>query len=101
MSGISGILEAVYPAEQLGNLILTGVYPRIFTPNGDGANDQAVFHFDNSDQLPVRGEIFDLPGIVSRKKQLIPYLTSLLKEMQTDGTLPRNTREPFGKTRKS
>jgi manganese-dependent inorganic pyrophosphatase len=33
-------------------------------------------------------EIFDLPGIVSRKKQLIPYLTSLLKEMATDGTTP-------------
>ena len=28
-------------------------------------------------------EIFDLPGIVSRKKQLIPYFTSLLKEMQS------------------
>ncbi len=28
-------------------------------------------------------EIFDLPGIVSRKKQLIPYFTSLLKELQT------------------
>ncbi|HEY3754887.1 MAG TPA: putative manganese-dependent inorganic diphosphatase [Opitutaceae bacterium] len=26
-------------------------------------------------------EIFDLPGIVSRKKQLIPYFTSVLKEM--------------------
>lgn len=26
-------------------------------------------------------EIFDLPGIVSRKKQLIPYFASLLKEM--------------------
>lgn len=45
-------------------------------------------------------EIFDLPGIVSRKKQLIPYLSSLLKEMQSDGTLPRNTREPFAKSRK-
>ena len=32
-------------------------------------------------------EIFDLPGVVSRKKQLIPYLTSLLKEMGAD--LPR------------
>ncbi len=32
-------------------------------------------------------EIFDLPGVVSRKKQLIPYLSSLLKEMGTD--LPR------------
>ena len=33
-------------------------------------------------------EIFDLPGIVSRKKQLIPYLTGLLKEMQAEGAIP-------------
>ncbi len=33
-------------------------------------------------------EIFDLPGIVSRKKQLIPYFTSLIKEMAADGALP-------------
>ena len=33
-------------------------------------------------------EVFDLPGIVSRKKQLIPYLTGLLKEMQAEGALP-------------
>ncbi len=33
-------------------------------------------------------EIFDLPGVVSRKKQLIPYLTSLLKEMSADGVSP-------------
>ena len=43
-------------------------------------------------------EIFDLPGIVSRKKQLIPYLSSLLKEMAADGVLPttRNA-SPFKK----
>jgi len=29
-----------------------------------------------------KDEIFDLPGIVSRKKQLIPYLGGILKEMQ-------------------
>ena len=34
-------------------------------------------------------EIFDLPGIVSRKKQLIPYLTGLLREMQAEGATPR------------
>lgn len=32
-------------------------------------------------------EIFDLPGVVSRKKQLIPYLTSVLREMSADGAL--------------
>jgi manganese-dependent inorganic pyrophosphatase len=44
-------------------------------------------------------EIFDLPGVVSRKKQLIPYLGSLLKEMAADGTLPAVTRAPFRKKR--
>ena len=29
---------------------------------------------------------FELPGIVSRKKQLIPYLSSLLKEIKAEGT---------------
>ena len=30
-------------------------------------------------------EIFDLPGVVSRKKQLIPYLTSVLREISALG----------------
>ena len=34
-------------------------------------------------------EIFDLPGIVSRKKQLIPYLTGLVKEQAAEGALPK------------
>jgi len=43
-------------------------------------------------------EIFDLPGIVSRKKQLIPYMTSLLKEMAADGSAPtERTPAPFAK----
>jgi manganese-dependent inorganic pyrophosphatase len=43
-------------------------------------------------------EIFDLPGIVSRKKQLIPYLSSLIKEMAADGVLPASrTATPFKK----
>lgn len=44
-------------------------------------------------------EIFDLPGIVSRKKQLIPYLSSLLKEMADDGALPTASTAPFSKKR--
>ena len=35
-----------------------------------------------------KDEIFDMPGVVSRKKQLIPYIGSVLKEMQTYGILP-------------
>ena len=46
----------------LGDLTLTGVYPRIFSPNGDGFNDKVVFHFDNPEDLPVTGEVYDLSG---------------------------------------
>ncbi len=45
-------------------------------------------------------EIFDLPGIVSRKKQLIPYLGSLLKEMAEDGALPASPAPAAGLKRK-
>jgi manganese-dependent inorganic pyrophosphatase len=34
-------------------------------------------------------DIFDMPGIVSRKKQLIPYLGGVLKEMHAEGTVPK------------
>ncbi len=45
-------------------------------------------------------EIFDMPGVVSRKKQLIPYLTTLIKEMAADGALPTGkTATPFRKKR--
>ena len=33
-------------------------------------------------------EIFDLPGVVSRKKQLIPFLATLIKELAAEGALP-------------
>jgi manganese-dependent inorganic pyrophosphatase len=45
-----------------------------------------------------KDEIFDMPGIVSRKKQLIPYLGSVLKEMHAEGTVPSargHTGAPF------
>jgi manganese-dependent inorganic pyrophosphatase len=35
-----------------------------------------------------KDEIFDMPGIVSRKKQLIPYIGSVIKEMLADGIIP-------------
>jgi manganese-dependent inorganic pyrophosphatase len=46
-------------------------------------------------------EIFDLPGVVSRKKQLIPYLTSLLKEMASEGSLPTVSAPPFKKKKRA
>jgi manganese-dependent inorganic pyrophosphatase len=44
-------------------------------------------------------EIFDLPGVVSRKKQLIPYITTVLREMSADGvSTSKDTTVPFDKT---
>lgn len=45
-------------------------------------------------------EIFDLPGIVSRKKQLIPYLGTLLREMAADGAMPGNSTAPFPRSKR-
>ena len=36
-------------------------------------------------------DTFDLQGIVSRKKQLIPYLASLLQTARAEGALPPGT----------
>jgi len=48
----------------------------------------------------AQDEIFDLPGVVSRKKQLIPYLTDLLRGMASEGITPSTrtgTGAPFGR----
>jgi len=46
-----------------------------------------------------KDEIFDMPGVVSRKKQLIPYIGTILKEMQTYGVMPASKQSagPFDK----
>src|SRR6266700_3403184 len=46
----------------LGTLTLTKVACRIFTPNGDGFNDKARLEFDNPEQLPITGTVYDLTG---------------------------------------
>jgi len=58
----------------LGTLTLTVVKCRIFTPNGDGRNDKARFEFDNPDQLPVDGSVYDLVGarVASLKQGTTP-----------------------------
>ncbi len=43
-------------------------------------------------------DIFDMPGIVSRKKQLIPYIGTILKEMHAYGVMPsKPSKAPFDK----
>lgn len=45
-------------------------------------------------------EIFDMPGVVSRKKQLIPYLSSLIKQLASEGALPTGKTTPPFKRKK-
>jgi manganese-dependent inorganic pyrophosphatase len=45
-----------------------------------------------------KDDIFDMPGIVSRKKQLIPYIGTILKEMHAYGVMPsKASAAPFDK----
>lgn len=46
-----------------------------------------------------KDEIFDMPGIVSRKKQLIPYIGTIIKEMHAYGVIPssKHSQAPFDK----
>jgi hypothetical protein len=52
-------------AVQLGDMTLVQVYPRIFTPNGDGHNDVVFFEFGEGDLTgkTLSGEIFDITGM--------------------------------------
>ncbi len=49
-------------ALRVGPASLVRVYPRIFSPNGDGWNDKVVFDLDNPALVPISGEIFDISG---------------------------------------
>jgi hypothetical protein len=52
-------------AAQLGDFTLVQVYPRIITPNGDGANDVAIFQFGEGQltAASLSGEIYDITGV--------------------------------------
>jgi hypothetical protein len=67
----------------LGSVTLTSVYPRIITPNGDGATDKVGFHFENPELLPVEGKIFDLSG--ARVASLAPAGTDPTGLLLWDG----------------
>lgn len=61
---VTGLFLETTPgrAISIGSLEFTGVYPRIFTPNSDGFNDKAVFHFVNPELLPISGTVYDISG---------------------------------------
>jgi len=52
----------LYAILTLGDVTLTAVKCRIFTPNGDGFNDKARLEFDNPQMLPLTGTVYDMSG---------------------------------------
>jgi hypothetical protein len=77
------IIGPAWALKSLGTLTLTDVKARIFTPNGDGANDKARFEFDNPELLPVAGSIYDISG--ARVADLTPSTSSPTEVLLWDG----------------
>jgi manganese-dependent inorganic pyrophosphatase len=97
---LSAALAEVRNAEKLAfaALLVTDIYTQnsLMLVKGDSELIQRISYAHVE-----QDEIFDLPGVVSRKKQLIPYLTGLIKEMSADGVAPgakSRTTPPHGKT---
>ena len=44
------------------NLEQANVYPRLFTPNGDGFNDRVYFVLENPNNVEVKAAVFDMMG---------------------------------------
>lgn len=82
---LAGALAALRESEHLlfAALLVTDINTQnsLMLVKGDGEFIRRISYAHAGDD-----EIFDLPGVVSRKKQLIPYLTSLLREMGTTAT---------------
>jgi hypothetical protein len=88
MSTLLGVAIAIVPAlvgasVSLGDLTLTAVKCRIFTPNGDTYNDKARFEFDNPQLLPVSGTVYDLSG--ARVTDLQPSASNPEEVLLWDG----------------
>lgn len=75
-------------ASHASGLVLTRVYPRIFSPNGDGWNDKVIFEFDNPQLLPLSGKMYDLSDA---------FVAELAPGPASDSTLAWDGKDDGGK----
>jgi hypothetical protein len=62
-TGLTGAFQVrTFEAATELSLDRSSVFPRIFSPNGDGINDRVFFLIDNPRLVPVQGRIIDLSG---------------------------------------
>jgi len=45
--------------------------PRVFTPNGDGSNDEVTFKYENIDESSIVCWIYDIKGSVVRQLDIV------------------------------
>ena len=45
--------------------------PRVFTPNGDGSNDEVTFEYENIDENSIVCWIYDIKGSVVRQLDIV------------------------------
>ena len=45
--------------------------PRVFTPNGDGNNEQVTFEYENTDESSIVCWIYDIKGSVVRQLDIV------------------------------
>jgi manganese-dependent inorganic pyrophosphatase len=88
---LSAALERVRAAESLyfAGLLVTDINTQnsLFLVKGAREFIERITY-----QPAEHGDIFEMPGIVSRKKQLLPFLTSILRSLNVDGALAAGLR---------
>ncbi|MBL0057912.1 MAG: gliding motility-associated C-terminal domain-containing protein [Elusimicrobia bacterium] len=82
--GRVGLFE-IHLAGPVEGTALVLVRPRVFTPNGDGWNDQVVFEIQNPNRATISGKVFDARGTLAAPLAPGPTPDTLIWDGKLDG----------------